>query len=409
MTKASHDKRRSDLDGRLADALLKFDRCRRELLEINDELAGSNAEKAERIADAQLKAEDVSAINTALARANAHAADLMAEIEQSRGELERKNEDLARANASAAELMAELDAKREALDEQNAELSKANAHAAELMAEIDAKREALDEQNAELSKANAHAAELMAEIEMQREKLAEQNEELVELNDERNKLLGLVSHDIGNGIAIIVLQVDLLRKMGGDIEPRVAKSLDLIRKQCDALKNLISDAMDISKIEEGKLSPRFERQSASALVSEVVSLYKLSAFNKEQDLACDMPEEMPEVVMDRWMIQQVLTNLISNAIKYTPKGGKIAVKAGSSKGRCTMSVCDTGPGFTEEDKQMAFGSFSKLSARPTGGEKSHGLGLSICRKLVELHNGSVTVGDNPGGGACVTIDIPIEQ
>ena len=381
MTKASHDKRRSDLDGRLADALLKFDRCRRELLEINDELAGSNAEKAERIADAQLKAEDVSAINTALARANAHAADLMAEIEQSRGELERKNEDLARANASAAELMAELDAKREALDEQNAELSKANAH----------------------------AAELMAEIEMQREKLAEQNEELVELNDERNKLLGLVSHDIGNGIAIIVLQVDLLRKMGGDIEPRVAKSLDLIRKQCDALKNLISDAMDISKIEEGKLSPRFERQSASALVSEVVSLYKLSAFNKEQDLACDMPEEMPEVVMDRWMIQQVLTNLISNAIKYTPKGGKIAVKAGSSKGRCTMSVCDTGPGFTEEDKQMAFGSFSKLSARPTGGEKSHGLGLSICRKLVELHNGSVTVGDNPGGGACVTIDIPIEQ
>jgi len=141
MTKASHDKRRSDLDGRLADALLKFDRCRRELLEINDELAGSNAEKAERIADAQLKAEDVSAINTALARANAHAADLMAEIEQSRGELERKNEDLARANASAAELMAELDAKREALDEQNAELSKANAHAAELMAEIDAKRD----------------------------------------------------------------------------------------------------------------------------------------------------------------------------------------------------------------------------------------------------------------------------
>jgi signal transduction histidine kinase len=112
------------------------------------------------------------------------------------------------------------------------------------------------------------------------------------------------------------------------------------------------------------------------------------------------------VIGDRIRIQEIIDNLVSNAVKYTPHGGEVRVLLARRGNVVRLVVSDTGPGFTEEDKKKLFKKFQRLSARPTGGESSTGLGLAIVKKLVELMEGTIWLESQPGEGAIFYVELP---
>jgi len=107
-------------------------------------------------------------------------------------------------------------------------------------------------------------------------------------------------------------------------------------------------------------------------------------------------------------LREIVENLVSNAVKYTPPGGAIRVITERVGARCRFIIADEGPGFTEDDRQKLFGKFQKLSARPTGGESSFGLGLAIVKMLVELHEGEIQLESEPGKGCRFIVELPAD-
>lgn len=290
----------------------------------------------------------------------------------------------------------------DALKERCRALARSNAQAAELVAEVELKTKELEEKNSELARANVEAAELMAQLEIK-------SEELTRTNKEKNRLLGMISHDIGNGITMIGMSAEALTRILGHVEEQPERMLGMIRNNCKSLADLLSQCLDISRIHEGTLEVHFHSASVVEVVREIVSLFTLAAEGKRQRIALNIEADIPSAVMDRSMIHQVVTNLLSNAIKFSPEGGEIAVDVSSQGGFCTVEVSDSGPGLTEADREKLFGAFCRLSAQPTGGEKSHGLGLAICKRLIEIHHGTIGEKDRPGGGATFFFTIPLAQ
>ncbi len=323
-------------------------------------------------------------------------------LQQDVKELKRRITEMATTNAHAAEIVAELEQSKAKIQTLNERMAQTTAEGAELLAEIEQK-------NKELARAAAMGAELTAEVELQQEQLEQQNERLQELNDEKNRFLGIAAHDIRNGIAIIDMQTDLVLKIYKDLEPKAIEALTKVRKHCKTLTSLVNDTLDVSRIDEGKMDPNFREESLAALAMEIAELFRIAAESKGQTFITDIPKDLPPVLMDHGMIGQVISNFISNAIKFTPADGRITVRTGQKDDQLFVAVSDTGPGLTEEDLRMAFGTFCKLSAQPTAGEKSHGLGLAITKKLITIHNGTIGAENNADGGATFQFSIPLKQ
>jgi signal transduction histidine kinase len=121
-----------------------------------------------------------------------------------------------------------------------------------------------------------------------------------------------------------------------------------------------------------------------------------------------MPAD-PVVEVDRNKMRQVVDNLINNAVKYSPRGSVITVIVHASNGVAGFAVRDNGPGIPESERHKLFKDYGRLSAQPTGGEKSTGLGLAICRKIVEAHNGTISVENIPGRGAEFVVSLPLHK
>jgi signal transduction histidine kinase len=297
----------------------------------------------------------------------------------------------------------------DAAEEKLRAMARSNVEAAELLVEVELKTEELKAKNAELARANADAAELMAQLQITGGELKRMNEELSRTNEEKNRLLGMISHDIGNGITMIGMSADALARLLGDLAEQPARMLGMIRSNCKSLVDLLSRFLDISRIYEGKMEPHFRSTSVGDLVREIVPFFSVAADGKSQVIAMTIEPGIPNIPMDRSMIHQVITNLLSNAIKFSPEGGKIAVHVLKQEGLCTVQICDSGPGLTAEDHEKLFGAFCQLSAKPTGGEKSYGLGLAISKRLVEIHRGTIGAKVHAGGGACFFFSLPIPQ
>ncbi|MFH1873927.1 MAG: histidine kinase dimerization/phospho-acceptor domain-containing protein [Pseudomonadota bacterium] len=191
-------------------------------------------------------------------------------LKKANKELRAKIKSMAEINADAAEIVAELEAKKEEVSRLNKQYSKSNS---------------------ELARANAQAAELMAEIEDQRAQLSKQNERLTLLNDEKNELLGMVSHDILSGIAVIGFQNEMLIKSLPNVDENFLKGLYRIHKYVRHISELVNDSLNIAKIEEGKMEPHFEEQSLEELLKDTVDLYSLAAKDKQQTLTLEIDQK----------------------------------------------------------------------------------------------------------------------
>jgi signal transduction histidine kinase len=240
--------------------------------------------------------------------------------------------------------------------------------------------------------------------------LQKKNAELVKLNDLKNQFLGIAAHDLRNPIGIIYsFSSFLMEEVGDRLSTEHADFLSGIRSSSEFMLHLLDDLLDIAKIESGKLNLDMEPTDIVAFIGHNVALNRVLAKKKQISIHFNPYEAYPRIKIDRLKMDQVLNNLISNAVKFSPPDTTVTVSVFRSGEHVTVSVQDDGPGIPEEERMKLFLPFSKTSVKPTSGEKSSGLGLSIVKKIVLGHLGKIWVESNVGKGASFCFSLPFSS
>jgi signal transduction histidine kinase len=244
-------------------------------------------------------------------------------------------------------------------------------------------------------------------VAMQRE-LAKKNAELERLNREKNYFLGMAAHDLRSPLQSILMQSEFLLEGGlGELNPEQCEFLNSIRASGKFLITLVNNLLDVAKIEAGKFQLELATVDLEALVTKNVILNRVLAAQKRTTIDLDT-EPLPPVSVDAVKIEQVLNNLISNAVKFSPSGSKIVVRLEREATHFRLSVRDQGPGISPEEQEILFQPFSRGQARSVTGAGGTGLGLMIVKRIVEGHGGAVAVESRPGQGCTFTVRIPLE-
>jgi len=250
-----------------------------------------------------------------------------------------------------------------------------------------------------------NAPELLARVRTHLE-LQQARRRLRDMNNEKNEFLGVAAHDLRSPLtAVKGFSEEILVEPGMDR----AELVDLARRikdEADRMVEMVQNLLDVNAIERGELRANPSPCPLSELVRSVVGSYQPRAAAKQQAICID-DQDAPVVAFgDPALTRQVVDNLISNAIKYSPRGKNIRVRLHASSGLAHCEVQDEGPGLSAEDQERLFGKFARLSAKPTAGEPSIGLGLSIVKRLVEAMNGRVWCESEPGRGATFVLALP---
>lgn len=281
--------------------------------------------------------------------------------------------------------------KIEKLLEENSKLSTRLAFLEEKCSVLDIKIEALTTANLELEK--------------QKEHLLEQKRKLEELQNQKNELMTIVVHDIKNPAAAIQNFVQLL------------ESYDLnATEQQELMENLLSTSNKILKLaeevtqlvnfEENVLKLEFQNYDINKIIQSVKKRFDLTARKKEILLHTELDEKIPEIKIDPEKIDEVIDNLISNAIKFAPKDTEVKIISEKREDAVVVKVVDNGYGLPKAELDRAFEKGVKLSRKPTAGESSSGFGLWIVKRIVEEHNGKVWAQSNEGYGSTFAFEIP---
>lgn len=223
----------------------------------------------------------------------------------------------------------------------------------------------------------------------------------------RDLLLATVSHDLRSPLSAITISSRLLLRMQlTSEEPLIRRQAETISRAALRMSRLIDDLLTASTIDAGQLSISTQPHRLEQIIAEAVDLLAFVAVENELQIGAKLPSELPEVTCDHDRIHQVLANLISNAVKFTPPGGRITVEATARGDVVDVSVIDTGPGIPEANLAHLFERYWKGDPA-TGRQGGVGLGLYICRGIVESHGGRIWVESRPGEGARFTFSIPI--
>ncbi len=234
-------------------------------------------------------------------------------------------------------------------------------------------------------------------------KLATSNNKLAHLNQEKNDFLGIAAHDLKNPLTVIIGSAELLKM---NLPPaQSAKLSSNILGAGQRMLQLIKDLLDANAIEQGKFTSNIAPCDLHALAAECAVNNQIHASRKEI-VICTEGGEAVWGRADRNAAMQILDNLISNAVKFSPLKSTVSVTVSVEEGCVCVHVKDQGPGLSAEDQKKLFGKFTRLTAQPTGGESSTGLGLSIVKKLAEAMSGAVLCSSILGEGATFTLRLP---
>jgi two-component system sensor histidine kinase/response regulator len=231
-------------------------------------------------------------------------------------------------------------------------------------------------------------------------------DQLKQLAQDKEELLGILAHDLKNYLGGIKMSAELMsRQIKGMNNERLSQLADnTIRSSALAMAFVKEFLANTATDHAFTLKPA--AVNLADVAATAVQQCQEAARQKKMEIQTDFPAEAVMALGDLSAFDQVLDNLISNALKFSPSGKNIFVSVRQVNGFAECTVRDEGPGFTTEDKTKMFGRYERLSARPTGGEPSTGLGLSIVRKLVQAMNGELLCDSNPGQGTAFTIRLP---
>ena len=226
----------------------------------------------------------------------------------------------------------------------------------------------------------------------------------------RREFVANVSHELRTPLTNIRSYAETLVDSAGDIPPAMEKNfLGVILNESDRMTHIVQDLLTLSRFDSGRSELKLERFSFSAAVRDIYNAVLMDAQRHGHTLTLDIAPDIPEMVGDRDRVLQVMMNVVSNAIKYTPDGGgQIAISAGRNPLRVWMEVSDNGIGIPEADRPRIFERFyrvDKARSRESGGT---GLGLSIAKEIVDRHEGIIALVDRPGPGTTIRIELPIE-
>ena len=232
-------------------------------------------------------------------------------------------------------------------------------------------------------------------------------DQLSKANAAKNRFLGMAAHDLRNPLASIRGLAEFLRD--GVVGTLTADQLDLVKTIHGASQEmllLVNELLDVATIEAGELKIAPEPSDVVELVEKAVYLSNIEA-NKKQTKIVFTPRERPAPrMLDPNKIRQVVDNLLSNAVKYSPPGSTISVELSAAGASITIAVRDQGPGIPVSERHKLFKDFGRTSVMPTGGEKSTGLGLAICRKIVDAHRGTISAENLPERGCVFRVTLP---
>jgi signal transduction histidine kinase len=254
----------------------------------------------------------------------------------------------------------------------------------------------------ELSELHGDLVEAQRQLARERTRLANALEKAEAAIRSRDDVLAVVSHDLRNPVSTITMAASLLEMPIP--EERREQQVGIIKRAADRMNLLIADLLDVSAIESGQLRIERERLAIAPVLVEIRRVMGQQAAKKEVSLEAELPGDLPEVSGDRNRLIQVLANLVGNAIKFTPAGGTITLRAAAAEKEVVVSVEDTGIGIAADQLPMIFDRFWRASRGQHGGA---GLGLAIAKGIAEAHGGRIWVESELGGGSTFSFALPV--
>ncbi len=245
------------------------------------------------------------------------------------------------------------------------------------------------------------------EIGNQQRALREQNERLALLNNEKNEILAVAAHDLKNPIGSVLGLAQLIVNPATPEEAR-RECIAQIQFSSRKMLHLVTNLLDVEKIETGKHELLYTSVNLRDVLSQALNHNAWTAKEKRINLRLEDDDAPEEMVTDFSVFTQIIDNLISNALKFSPYESSVVVRAQKRSSDVVIAITDNGPGLSEEDKAHLFSKFSRLSARPTGTETSTGLGLYIVKRLVTELHGSIRCESEPGKGSSFIVELPLK-
>jgi len=231
----------------------------------------------------------------------------------------------------------------------------------------------------------------------QTKQIIQQKESLEELNDEKNHLMGIIAHDLRNPLSSTLSLAELMKSESENFNEDQMICINGIIRALNRMCDMVDRILDVKALEAKQDQVNLEKVELSELIKNTYESYKSKIKNKKLQVHLNLNSIHAKV--DRQYLLQILENLLSNAIKFSPPEKSIFLNLWVHEGKAHIGIKDEGPGISLDDQEKLFHKFQQLSAKPTGGESSTGLGLSIVKKYTELMNGNVWCESEPGKGA----------
>jgi two-component system cell cycle sensor histidine kinase PleC len=228
-------------------------------------------------------------------------------------------------------------------------------------------------------------------------------------NQAKSEFLATMSHELRTPLNAILGFADILSNQyfGPPGEGKYREYAADIQNSGQYLLELVNDLLDLSTIEAGKQSLEMEELDTKEILSECAKIVDDKADEKGIELLVNVSKNLPLLFADKRATKQILLNLLSNAVKFTPEGGKVTIEAKSSGREITLSIVDTGGGISETELPYLTDPFTRVEKNPYVAEKGWGLGLTITKSLIDLHNGRLDIESTIGEGTTVTVTMPL--
>ncbi len=249
-------------------------------------------------------------------------------------------------------------------------------------------------------------AELVSRVRTQLS-LKEARDQLRALAEDKDEILGILAHDLKNHLAGINLSAELLQDNLAELPPRCATLVQNIAHSSERMAAFVKEFLANQAAERWKVT--LHPVNLVDVAQSMAAAHRAAAVMKNIQLQTRLPDKPVVVTADGEGLRQVLDNLVSNAIKFTPAGGEVILSVEETPtGLAECRISDSGPGFSEGDRKRMFSRYGRLSARPTAGEPSTGLGLSIVKRLVEAMRGLMSLAEaDARGGATFVVSLPV--